>query len=289
MRGTCTPPTCTCTGRAAPDGRPLPGGRPCLPRHAQGIVTFAAHHGDRDARRGLIDLAVNVRAGAPPPWLRQRPGRRRPRAPTRTAAAAHAASPRATAARWTRCCSPPVPPRHSSFWPGRCARAGAVVVHPQFTEPERAAAGRGARGRARRPGRTVPARSGPRARGRRPGRRRQSDQSDLGAASGRRAPDPGPAGTGVGHGRGFRRLRAGRAGLSGRRTGHRGRRGGPQPDQDVGAGRIARRLSARPRRHRGGSPGGAAALAGRPRRRSARVSPAWRRRRWPRRPPGPRT
>ncbi|MEO7446701.1 MAG: Rv2231c family pyridoxal phosphate-dependent protein CobC, partial [Humibacillus sp.] len=27
------------------------------------------HHGDRDARPGLVDLAVNVRLPAPPPWL----------------------------------------------------------------------------------------------------------------------------------------------------------------------------------------------------------------------------
>ena len=27
------------------------------------------HHGDRDSTPGLIDLAVNVRLNAPPPWL----------------------------------------------------------------------------------------------------------------------------------------------------------------------------------------------------------------------------
>jgi len=28
------------------------------------------HHGDAELAPGLVDLAVNVRAGTPPPWLR---------------------------------------------------------------------------------------------------------------------------------------------------------------------------------------------------------------------------
>ena len=34
-------------------------------------VIDLAHHGDRDALPGLVDLAVNVRAGAPPQWLQE--------------------------------------------------------------------------------------------------------------------------------------------------------------------------------------------------------------------------
>jgi histidinol-phosphate aminotransferase len=33
-------------------------------------VTDLDHHGDADLAPGLVDLAVNVRAGTPPPWLR---------------------------------------------------------------------------------------------------------------------------------------------------------------------------------------------------------------------------
>jgi histidinol-phosphate aminotransferase len=93
------------------------------------------HHGDRDARSGLVDLAVNVRAGTPPKWLRdriaavdlapypdqadalaavaQRHGRRREEV-LLTAGAAEAFVLIARAVQATR----------------------VVVVHPQFTEPE---------------------------------------------------------------------------------------------------------------------------------------------------------
>ncbi|MBF6522177.1 hypothetical protein IU411_17975, partial [Nocardia farcinica] len=30
------------------------------------------HHGDVDARPGMLDFAVNVQGSAPPPWLRAR-------------------------------------------------------------------------------------------------------------------------------------------------------------------------------------------------------------------------
>jgi histidinol-phosphate aminotransferase len=97
------------------------------------------HHGDADVADGLVDLAVNVRLPAPPPWLRQRleatlddlaaypDAREAAKAVAArhgrpldevlvTAGAAEAFSLLAAALR----------PRH------------ATVVHPQFTEPEAA-------------------------------------------------------------------------------------------------------------------------------------------------------
>jgi histidinol-phosphate aminotransferase len=99
------------------------------------------HHGDRDVAPGLVDLAVNVRIAAPPSWLRDvlidslagvaaypdataahdavaaRHGRHRDEVLV-TAGAAEAFSLVARAFR------PDIDVRH------------AVVVHPQFTEPE---------------------------------------------------------------------------------------------------------------------------------------------------------
>ncbi|MFG1810197.1 Rv2231c family pyridoxal phosphate-dependent protein CobC [Streptomyces sp. NPDC049040] len=99
-----------------------------------------AHHGDAEVGEGLVDLAVNVRAGTPPPWLAERiaaslsglaaypdgraarravalrHGRADEREVLLTAGAAEAFVLLARALR----------PRH------------AVVVHPQFTEPEAA-------------------------------------------------------------------------------------------------------------------------------------------------------
>ncbi|SHH09915.1 L-threonine O-3-phosphate decarboxylase [Jatrophihabitans endophyticus] len=96
-----------------------------------------AHHGDRDTVPGLVDLAVNVRAGGPPAWLGERIAQADVVAyPDQTAALA------AVAARHGR------PPREVLLTAGAAeafvllARAlrprHAVVVHPQFTEPEAA-------------------------------------------------------------------------------------------------------------------------------------------------------
>jgi histidinol-phosphate aminotransferase len=97
------------------------------------------HHGDREVGPGLVDLAVNVRLPRPPSWLRQE------LASALDSLAAYPSSAEATAA---------VAARHgrapsevlvtagaaeaftllaSAFRPRR-----AVVVHPQFTEPEAA-------------------------------------------------------------------------------------------------------------------------------------------------------
>ncbi|MDL5154578.1 Rv2231c family pyridoxal phosphate-dependent protein CobC [Actinomycetospora sp. Odt1-22] len=98
-----------------------------------------AHHGDAEVGPGLVDLAVNVRAGTPPAWLTER---------LTASLAALAAYPDATAARDA------IAAAHgrdrAEVWPvagaaeafvllARALRPRrAVVVHPQFTEPEAA-------------------------------------------------------------------------------------------------------------------------------------------------------
>ncbi|MFC4501819.1 MULTISPECIES: Rv2231c family pyridoxal phosphate-dependent protein CobC [Streptomyces] len=100
------------------------------------------HHGDAEVRDGgsaLVDLAVNVRAGTPPPWLRERV------AASLTGLAAYPDGRAARAA---------VAARHGLPVERVLLTAGAaeafvllarslkarqpVVVHPQFTEPEAA-------------------------------------------------------------------------------------------------------------------------------------------------------
>lgn len=103
------------------------------------------HHGDRDVAPGLRDLAVNVRSPGPPDWLRERlvAGAARwggypDAAPARAAIAAAHGIPES----WV------LPTAGAAEAFGLVARAvparRAVVVHPQFTEPEAAlrAAGR---------------------------------------------------------------------------------------------------------------------------------------------------
>lgn len=107
---------------------------------ARGDSYDLAHHGDRDAAPGLVDLAVNVRSGTPPPWLAER-----------------IAGSLGELARYPdgRAAQRAVAERHGRADPGEVlltagaaeafvllARAlrprCAVVVHPQFTEPEAA-------------------------------------------------------------------------------------------------------------------------------------------------------
>ncbi|WP_016907228.1 Rv2231c family pyridoxal phosphate-dependent protein CobC [Streptomyces xiaopingdaonensis] len=98
------------------------------------------HHGDAEVRgSGLTDLAVNVRTGTPPPWLR-----------ARLAASLDdlAAYPDPTAARTAVAARHGVRPEQVLLTAGAAeafvllARALPVsrplVVHPQFTEPEAA-------------------------------------------------------------------------------------------------------------------------------------------------------
>ena len=95
------------------------------------------HHGDQDVVAGQVDLAVNVRTGSPPGWLRKRlvdeidrlgsyPD---PRAATRAVARRHGRDPAEAlvthgAAEAFVLLARALRPRHP------------VVVHPQFTEPE---------------------------------------------------------------------------------------------------------------------------------------------------------
>lgn len=103
------------------------------------------HHGDRDVVPGLVDLAVNVRLPAPPPWLADviaasvaDLGRYPDPAPAILAIAArHGVDP---------ACVLPTAGGAEAFTLVARAVPGVrpVVVHPQFTEPEAAlrAAGR---------------------------------------------------------------------------------------------------------------------------------------------------
>jgi len=102
------------------------------------------HHGDAEVGPGLVDLAVNVRPGTPPPWLA---------ALLRDSVGDLAAYPDASRAREA------VARRHGRAGDEVLLTAGAaeafvllarvltprraVVVHPQFTEPESALRGAG--------------------------------------------------------------------------------------------------------------------------------------------------
>jgi histidinol-phosphate aminotransferase len=132
----------------ADGGHPEPGPAPADPRAddtplgADDAPFDLRHHGDAEVRDGgaaLTDLAVNVRAGTPPSWLRERIAR------SLTELAAYPdgrAATRAVAARHGR------DPAEVLLTAGAAeafvliARAfgarRAVVVHPQFTEPEAA-------------------------------------------------------------------------------------------------------------------------------------------------------
>jgi histidinol-phosphate aminotransferase len=97
------------------------------------------HHGDAEVGDGLVDLAVNVRRAAPPAWLRERLAASlaglatypRPEAARAAVAERHGRRPgevvlTAGAAEAFVLLARALTPRH------------AVVVHPQFTEPEAA-------------------------------------------------------------------------------------------------------------------------------------------------------
>ncbi|SOE02027.1 Rv2231c family pyridoxal phosphate-dependent protein CobC [Blastococcus haudaquaticus] len=122
----------------------LGGGDLVVGKTVHGRVTVAVardvdlrHHGDAELAPGLVDLAVNVRAGGPPEWLRRVLHRAvddsaayPDPAPARAAvAAAHGRSPdevllAAGAAEVFVLLARALAPRR------------AVVVHPSFTEPE---------------------------------------------------------------------------------------------------------------------------------------------------------
>ena len=97
------------------------------------------HHGDAEVGEGLVDLAVNVRAGTPPAWLAER---------IAASLAALAAYPDSRAARHAVAARHGRPDAEVLLTSGAAeafvlvARAlrprRAVAVHPQFTEPEAA-------------------------------------------------------------------------------------------------------------------------------------------------------
>ncbi|WP_231558065.1 Rv2231c family pyridoxal phosphate-dependent protein CobC, partial [Modestobacter caceresii] len=124
----------------------LEGGRLVVGKTVHGRVTVAVavdpdlrHHGDAEVAPGLVDLAVNVRADAPPPWLRAvlvdaldaSAAYPDPRPARAAVAAAHGRDPAevlltAGAAETFTLVARALRPRR------------AVVVHPSFTEPEAA-------------------------------------------------------------------------------------------------------------------------------------------------------
>jgi histidinol-phosphate aminotransferase len=124
----------------------LGGGQLVVGRTVHGRVTVAVavepdlhHHGDAEATPGLVDLAVNVRAGTPPDWLRAvlhaavdaSAGYPDPRAARAAVAAAHGRDEAgvlltAGAAETFTLLARALRPRR------------AVLVHPSFTEPEAA-------------------------------------------------------------------------------------------------------------------------------------------------------
>jgi histidinol-phosphate aminotransferase len=102
-------------------------------------VTDLSHHGDAELAPGLVDLAVNVRADAPPPWLR---------AVLHASLDAAAGYPDPAPARATVAAAHGRPEDEVLLTAGAAetfvlvARALrprlAAVVHPSFTEPEAA-------------------------------------------------------------------------------------------------------------------------------------------------------
>ena len=97
------------------------------------------HHGDREVGEGLVDLAVNVRLPEPPDWLR------RELADSLTGLAAYpdpTAATEAVAARHRRNADDVLVTAGAAEAFTLLATAfrgrNAVVVHPQFTEPEAA-------------------------------------------------------------------------------------------------------------------------------------------------------
>lgn len=97
------------------------------------------HHGDVDARPGMLDFAVNVRGTAPPAWLRDRLAARLDDLGRYPSAADEAAARAAVAARHSR------RPDEVLLLAGaaegfallpRLTPRLAAVIHPSFTEPE---------------------------------------------------------------------------------------------------------------------------------------------------------
>ena len=107
-------------------------------RDGQGVEPDLDHHGDRDIAEGLVDLAVNVRVSEPPQWLRdaitstEHDWARYPDAtPGREALAALHGVP-------TDMVLPTAGAAEAFPLVAALKPWHAVVIHPQFTEPEAA-------------------------------------------------------------------------------------------------------------------------------------------------------
>jgi histidinol-phosphate aminotransferase len=124
-------PLRTGTGAVSP-----PDGAGAVPPGAGEGLSF---HGDSELAAGLVDMAVNVRHGAPPPWLAERiqeavtdiAAYPDPRAATEAVARRHARPPAEVLV--TAGAAEAFTLIARAFRPRRAA-----VVHPQFTEPEAA-------------------------------------------------------------------------------------------------------------------------------------------------------
>ncbi|WP_338773559.1 Rv2231c family pyridoxal phosphate-dependent protein CobC [Nocardia vulneris] len=97
------------------------------------------HHGDVDARPGMLDFAVNVQGSAPPDWLRERLAARLDDLGRYPSAESESAARRAVARRHGR--SPDEVLLLAGAAEGfamvpRLASRLAAVLHPSFTEPE---------------------------------------------------------------------------------------------------------------------------------------------------------
>lgn len=108
-----------------------------VPPADDAIPAHLRHHGDEDVADGLVDLAVNVRLPAPPPWLRAQlvAG-----IDTLAAYPDTREATKAVAARHGRPLDEVLVTAGAAEAFSLLARAlrprNAVVVHPQFTEPE---------------------------------------------------------------------------------------------------------------------------------------------------------
>lgn len=118
------------------DGRDSRGGKP------GGAGDWdLGHHGDVDAEPGLIDFAVNVRLDRPPQWLRERLTAALDRIGSYPPAAEERAAREAVAARHGRGPDEVLPLAGAAegfALLSTLAPRLAAVVHPSFTEPERA-------------------------------------------------------------------------------------------------------------------------------------------------------
>ena len=126
-------------GPTVPTAREIPREAAYTPRLMSAVDDLLRHHGDVDAAPGLLDFAVNVRAAAPPPWLRKCLVAALDRLGHYPSAAEDAAAREAVAARHHR------DPSHVLVLAGTAEGFAllpaltprlAALVYPSFTPPE---------------------------------------------------------------------------------------------------------------------------------------------------------